>query len=61
MKRFLLDSRGVNFHDLHHRKWSSIVVSQIMSFTFPYFSRIDHPFVFLAGPLLYLYIRTLTL
>ncbi len=29
-------------------------------FVFPHASRIHHPFVFLAGPLLFLYIRTLT-
>jgi len=29
-------------------------------FLFPHLSRLHHPFVFLAGPLLFLYIRTLT-
>src|SRR5882672_6050346 len=45
---------------------SSIIVSGAVLltsnyvFAYPHLSRIHHPFVFLAGPLLFLYIRELT-
>ena len=38
----------------------AVLLSSNYVFRFPHLSRIHHPFVFLAGPLLYLYIRTLT-
>ena len=38
----------------------AVLLSSNYIFHFPHFSRIHHPFVFLAGPLLFLYIRTLT-
>jgi AraC-like DNA-binding protein len=38
----------------------AVLLTSDYVFIFPHLSRIHHPFVFLAGPLLFLYIRTLT-
>jgi AraC-like DNA-binding protein len=38
----------------------SVWITTDYVFVFPHLSRLHHPFVFLAGPLLFLYIRTLT-
>lgn len=39
---------------------SAVVLTSNYVFGYPHLSRIHHPFVFLAGPLLFLYIRELT-
>lgn len=38
----------------------AVLLTSNYVFIFPHLSRIHHPFAFLAGPLLFLYIRTLT-
>jgi AraC-like DNA-binding protein len=38
----------------------AVLLSSKYVFVFPHLSRVHHPFVFLAGPLVYLYIRALT-
>jgi AraC-like DNA-binding protein len=38
----------------------AVMLTSNYVFVFPHLSRVHHPFVFLAGPLLYLYIRQLT-
>jgi len=38
----------------------AVLLTSNYVFIFPHLSRLHHPFVFLAGPLLFLYIRTLT-
>lgn len=38
----------------------AVLLTSDYVFRYPYLSRLHHPFVFLAGPLLYLYIRQLT-
>ena len=38
----------------------AVLLTSDYVFVFPHLSRLHHPFVFLAGPLLFLYIRTLT-
>jgi AraC-like DNA-binding protein len=38
----------------------AVLLTSNYVFVYPHLSRIHHPFVFLAGPLLFLYIRTLT-
>src|SRR6185295_3816130 len=37
----------------------SVLLTTDYVFRYPHLSRLHHPFAFLAGPLLYLYIRTL--
>jgi AraC-like DNA-binding protein len=38
----------------------SVLLTTNYTFVFPHFSRVHHPFVFLAGPLLFLYLSALT-
>jgi AraC-like DNA-binding protein len=38
----------------------AVLISSNYVFIYPHFSRIHHPFAFLAGPLLFLYLRELT-
>src|SRR6185312_10393461 len=38
----------------------AVLLTSKYVFVFPHLSRLHHPFVFLAGPLLFLYIRALT-
>lgn len=38
----------------------SVLITTNYFFVYPHLSRVHHPFVFLAGPLLFLYIRTIT-
>src|SRR5882672_1951961 len=38
----------------------AVLLTSNYVFVYPHLSRIHHPFVFLAGPLLFLYIRELT-